>query len=274
MLQQNPTAKPLAGGTDLLVQNKEGRRADETLLSLKRLPTLHGVSTAEQGARIGAATKVGRIAADPAIRTTFTALAAGANLIGSIQIRNMATIGGNICNASPSADTAPPLLVLDAEAVIEHAGGERVVPLVEFFEGPGRTVLAPGELLTAVHVPAPPARTGSAYLRHTPRAWMDIAFVGVAAAITLDDAGRVTRARIALGAVAPTPVRAVNAEQALIGQRLDEELIRQVGELAAGDASPIDDLRASAEYRRHLVRVLTARALWLAEKRARNGYEA
>jgi CO/xanthine dehydrogenase FAD-binding subunit len=267
MLSDRPEVLPLAGGTDLLVQIKENRPPVEALLSLKRVSEVHQLSLNGMLA-LGSAVPLDQIAAEQQIRQSYAALADGATLIGSVQIRSMATVGGNLCNASPSADTAPPLLVLNAQAVIAAAGGERTVPLAEFFLGPGRTVLQPGELLKEIVVPQPPVRSGSGYVRHTPRAAMDIAVVGVAAAISLDTEGVITAARLALGAVAPTPMRAAAAEALLPGQRLTGELLAEVGHVAAQEARPIDDLRASAEYRRHLVNVLTQRALGQALARA------
>ncbi|MCL4303325.1 MAG: FAD binding domain-containing protein [Anaerolineae bacterium] len=267
LLSDRPEALPLAGGTDLLVQIKEHRRPVEAVLSLKRVPEVHQLSLNGTLA-FGSAVPLAQIVAAQQIRQNYTALADGAALIGSVQIRSVATVGGNLCNASPSADTAPPLLVLKAQAVIVTAEGERTVPLAEFFRGPGRTALQPGELLKEIAVPQPPVRSGSCYLRHTPRAAMDIAVVGVAAAISLDDEGVITEARLVLGAVAPTPIRAAAAEALLPGQRLTGELLAEVGHVAAQEASPIDDLRASAEYRRHVVNVLTQRALGQALARA------
>lgn len=260
MMADRPEAVPLAGGTDLLVQVKEGRRPVEAVLSLKRVPEVHGY--AHNGAlSLGAAVTVGRIAADPAVQQQYTALTMGAGLIGSVQIRNVATLGGNLCNAAPSADTAPPLLVLNAQAVIVSAEGEHTVPLGAFFRGPGHTVLRSGELLKEIWVPLLPQDSGSFYVRHTPRAGMDLAVAGVAAAVTLDPEGTIVKARIALGAVAPVPVRASRAEAMLIGQIPTAELLQEVGRAAAQEARPIDDLRASADYRSHLVDVLTRRAV-------------
>ena len=268
MLSDRPEAIPLAGGTDLLVQVKEGSRSVETLLSLKRVPELR--QYVHDGAlSLGATVTVGRIAADPQIQQAYAALAAGAGLIGSLQIRNVATVGGNLCNASPSADTAPPLLVLGAQAVLAGPQGERTIPLEELFEGPGRTALQAGELLKTIIVPRPAQRSGSFYLRHTPRARMDLAVVGVAAAVTVEANGSIVDARLALGAVAPVPLRARQAEALLAGQVLTDELWREVGATAAREAEPIDDQRASAEYRRHLVDLLTRRALRGALARAK-----
>jgi CO/xanthine dehydrogenase FAD-binding subunit len=256
-----PDAFPLAGGTDILLQMKEGRRRVESLISLRRVQDAHALRHEESALILGPTVKAAQLEQDSHIQSAYTALAMGAHLIGSVQIRNMATVGGNLCNAAPSADMAPPLLVYDTQAIIASVNQERRVALTDFFLGPGRTVLAPNELLTALILPHAPARSGSYYLRHTPRAWMDIAVVGVAALVTLDHADHVVSARIALGAVAPVPVRALEAENLLIEQTLSDELLDEVGEAAAQAAQPIDDLRASAAFRRHLVSVLTQRAL-------------
>jgi len=260
MMSDRPEATPLAGGTDILVQMKEGRRPVEALLSLKRVPEVH--QYAHNGTlTFGSAVTVGQIAANRQIQQGYTALAIGAGLIGSVQIRNVATVGGNLCNAAPSADTAPPLLVLGAQAVIASTQGERTVSLETFFLGPGRTVLQPGELLKEIVVPQPTDQSGSFYVRHIPRARMGLAVAGVAAAITLGADGTITDARLALGAVAPVPMRATAAEALLPGHALTDDLLQEVGATAAQEAAPVDDLRASAEYRRHLVNVLTQRAL-------------
>jgi carbon-monoxide dehydrogenase medium subunit len=201
------------------------------------------------------------------VQKTYTALAEGGALVGSVQIRNLATVGGNLCNAAPSADLAPPLLALEAEAVIAGPAGKRQVPLADFFRGVRRTVLGPDELLVELVVPAPGRRSGGNYLRHTPRRELDIAVVGVASQVTLSD-GVCARARIALAAVAPTPVRALAAERALEGQPLTSEQIERAAALAVEAAQPISDQRGSAEFRRHLVRVLTRRTLTTAFARA------
>jgi CO/xanthine dehydrogenase FAD-binding subunit len=260
ILRENPEVSPLAGGTDLLVQIKERNRPVSAVMSLKRVGELH--EWVHNGMlAIGSAVTAGQIAGDPQVQQGYTALAAGAGLIGSVQIQNMATMGGNLCNASPSADTAPPLLALDAQAVIASAQGERTLPLADFFLGPGKNALQAGELLKAIQIPRPQANSGSFYYRHTPRARMDIAVVGAAAMLTLDEDGRIAAARIALGAVAPTPIRALQAEQALTGEMPSEALFAQAGLDAMKESTPIDDLRASAGYRRHLVNILTQRAL-------------
>jgi len=187
--------------------------------------------------------------------------------VGSVQVRNLATLGGNICNAAPSADMAPPLLALDAEAVITGPKGERRVPIATFFTGVRRTVLAPDEILVEIVVPNPGAHSGGNYLRHTPRRELDIAVVGVASQLTLAN-GICTKARIALAAVAPVPLRATAAEQALEGQAVTADRIKRAADLAVDAARPISDQRGSAEFRSHLVRVLTRRTLTTALARA------
>jgi carbon-monoxide dehydrogenase medium subunit len=183
----------------------------------------------------------------------------------------MATVGGNICNASPSADTAPGLLASGAHVVLASTRGERTLPLEDFFQGPGKTALQPGELLVRLELPHPPAHCGSFYLRHTPRARMDLAFVGVAASVQLGETGEISSVRIALGAVAPTPMRAWRAEERLAGCQPDAALINEAALLASAETRPIDDLRASADFRRHLVEVLTRRALEGAIANAQTG---
>jgi carbon-monoxide dehydrogenase medium subunit len=263
--------KVVAGGTDLLPQLKNGLLKPPCVVDLSGVPALRAVShDAKRGLRIGAAVTARTIELDPHVRAAYPAIAESAALIGSVQIRNLATVGGNLCNAAPSADMAPPLLALDAEAVIVGPGGQRRVPLASFFVGVRRTVLAPDELLVEIALPAPEARSGGHYLRHTPRRELDIAVAGVASQITLTD-GVCGKAAIALASVAPTPVRAVAAEQALVGQPMTPALIERAAELAVDAARPISDQRGSAEFRRHLVRVLTRRTLTAALERARRG---
>jgi carbon-monoxide dehydrogenase medium subunit len=274
LLQQHGEgARPLAGGTDLVVQMKENATkfaAPSHIISLLRVPDLGGIEFSEnEGLRIGAGVSMMEVAQSPIIRDHYAAIAEGAALVGSIQTMNMATVGGNLCNAAPSADIAPPLLAFDAEAVILGPSGRRSLPLEEFFFGPGKTALAPDELLAEVRVPVTPAGTGSAYARHTPRKQMDIAVVGVAAALTLSG-DRIERARVALGAVAPTPVRARQAEAVLEGQTLSDEVVARAADAATNECSPISDVRGSAEFRRHIVRVMTERMLQQATERARS----
>jgi CO/xanthine dehydrogenase FAD-binding subunit len=261
----------LAGGTDLLVQMKEAGLHPSYVVSLRRLRELHGIAFDEQqGLRIGAMTTMAEIEQHPIIQQHYPVLVDGARLVGSVQTRNMATVGGNVCNAAPSADTAPPLLVLRAQVEIAGSGGRRLVPLEQFFAGPGRTVLERDNILTSFVVPTSVPRTGACYERHTPRAEMDIAVVGVAALVTLES-GRdiIQEARIGLGAVAPTPMRALEAEASLVGQPPSEDAFERAAAQAADAARPISDIRGSAAFRRHLVRVMTARCLRQAVERAK-----
>jgi carbon-monoxide dehydrogenase medium subunit len=272
LLHQMRDARPIAGGTDIVVQMKEDRTKfpyPQMIVSLDRIGELKGIDFSEKdGLRIGAATTMADIASSPVIRERYQALAEGASVVGSWQTMNMGTIGGNVCNAAPSADTAPPLLVFEAKAVIVGSTGRHTMPLSDFFRGPGQTALQPGELLAELRVPAPPAGTSSAYQRHTPRKQMDIAVVGVGVALTITG-GKVSRARVALGAVAPTPFRAAAAEAAIEGQAPTAGAFARAAEAAADACSPIGDVRGSAEFRLHLVRVITARMLSRAAKRAR-----
>jgi carbon-monoxide dehydrogenase medium subunit len=261
------------------VQVKEGGKIPmpSYLVSLRRVPELRGIDFNESdGLRIGAGVTMTEIAESALIRERYRALADGAEIVGSVQTMNMATVGGNVCNAAPSADTAPPLLAHEAVAVIAGAGGEREVPIGEFWLAPSQTALKPGELLKELRLAVPPANSGGVYVRHTPRKQMDIAVVGVAVLLTLGPptgsgqaGGRIERARIALGAVAPTPVRAPRAEAALEGNAASESLFAEAAETATAEASPIDDVRGSAEFRRHLTRVMTERCLQEAAQRAR-----
>lgn len=270
--ERGEEGRALAGGTDLVVQVKEGGKipTPSYLVSLRRLPELRGIDFSERdGLRIGATVTMTEAAESAPVRERYRALADGAEIVGSIQTMNMATIGGNVCNAAPSADTAPPLLTYEAVAVIAGPKGERDVPIEEFWLGPNQTALQQGELLRELRLPAPPANTGGVYVRQTPRKQMDIAVVGVAVLLTLGQGDRIERARIALAAVAPTPIRARKAEAALEGKAASEALFAEAAETATSEASPIGDVRGSAQFRRHLVQVTTERCLQEAAQRAR-----
>ena len=257
----------LAGGTDLVIGMKALTETPESVISLQKIPGLAGITTeADNSISIGAMTKVREVELSGDIQQHHTALAEGAAEIGSIQIRNLATIGGNIAHASPAADTVAGLLVADAQVDIASADSERSVPIDELFTGPGQTVLTPGEIITRFRLSSP--ASGSHYIKHKIREVMDLAFIGVAAAVNLDN-GTITDARIGLAAVAPTPIRATEAENLLNGNAPTPELLEQAGEAAAAAASPISDLRCSAEHRREMVDVLTRRTLQHALERAR-----
>ncbi len=272
LAEHGERARPIAGGTDIVVQMKEHATRfpyPEIVIGLGRIGELRGIDFSESaGLRIGAGTTMAEVAQHPAVRERYAAIVEGAGVVGSWQTMNMATIGGNLCNGAPSADTAPALLAFGARAVIAGPSGRRTLELAELFAGPAQTTLRPGELLVELQVPVPAARTGSGYQRRTPRKQMDIAVVGVAAVLTLDSGDRIERARIALGAVAPTPVLATRAEASLTGQPASGEAFARAAEIAAGECSPISDLRGSAALRRHLVRVMTERILQTATVRA------
>jgi len=263
-----PESKLLAGGTDLLPQLKNGLLKPARVIDLSGVARLRSIEVGNgRGLKIGSAVTARTLELDRTVRASYLSLAESGALVGSVQIRNLATLGGNICNAAPSADMAPPLLALDAEAVITGPKGERRVPIAAFFTGVRRTVLAPDEILVELVVPNPGAHSGGNYLRHTPRRELDIAVVGVASQLTLAN-GRCTKARIALAAVAPVPLRAAAAEQVLEGQAVTPDLIKRAADLAVDAARPISDQRGSADFRRHLVRVLTRRTLTTALARA------
>ncbi len=259
-------AQLLAGGTDLVIGMKAYTEMPQSVISLQKIPDLDGITTdIDNGITIGAMTKVREVELSEDIQKHHTALAEGASEIGSIQIRNLATIGGNIAHASPAADTVAGLLVADAQVSIASAEGERTVPINELFTGPGQTVLKPGEIITQFHLPSP--ASGSHYIKHKIREVMDLAFIGVASAVNLQN-GVIKDTRIGLAAVAPTPIRATEAENLLKGKISTPELLQQAGEAAAAAASPISDLRCSAEHRKEMVDVLTRRTLRYALDRA------
>jgi carbon-monoxide dehydrogenase medium subunit len=271
LAERDGETKLVAGGTDLLPQLKTGMVKPRVVVDLSGIPALRALHAGDrEGVRIGAAVTARALERDPRILASYPAIAESGALVGSVQVRNLATVGGNLCNAAPSADMAPPLLALDAEAVVAGPAGQRRVPLASFFRGVRQTALAPDELLLEIVVPAPGARSGGQYLRHTPRRELDIAVVGVASQVTLTD-GVCGTVRIALASVAPTPIRALAAEQALAGQPPTPELIERAADLAVDAARPISDQRGSADFRRHLVRVLTRRTLATALERARAG---
>ena len=267
LAQRGPETKLLAGGTDLLPQMKNGMVIPKRVIDLSGVARVKILECDAKGLRIGSAVPARQVEQDTRVRDTYTAVAESAALLGSVQVRNLASVGGNICNAAPSADMAPPLIAMEAQAVIAGPKGERRVPLSDFFTGVRKTVVGPDELLVEIFVPAPGPHSGGCYIRHTPRRELDIAVVGVSSQVTIAN-GVCAKARIALAAVAPTPVRATAAEAALEGKPLTPELIERAADLAGQAAKPISDQRGSADFRRHLVRVLTRRTLTTALARA------
>ncbi|MCC9628249.1 xanthine dehydrogenase family protein subunit M [Blastopirellula sp. JC732] len=259
----------LAGGTDILVLLRERRRRATLVVDVKKIAELNELAmTAEGGLFLGAAVPCSRIYREATIAEKYSALTDAVKIIGGWQIQSRATVGGNLCNASPAADSIPPLAIYDAVAEIAGPSGRRQMPVAEFCSGVGKNVLARGELLVAIIFPPTPVHSGAAYQRFIPRNEMDIAVASAASYVELDDKGAIRKARIVLGAVAPTTVRATKAEEALIGQQPSDALFIKAGELAQLAASPIDDMRGTVEYRKHLCGVLTRRTLAIAVERA------
>jgi carbon-monoxide dehydrogenase medium subunit len=261
--EHGPTAKLLAGGTDLIIFMQDGKLAPEVIIDITRIAALNGIEYSEKtGLRLGAGTKMRAIESSPVIQQYYPHLVHGAAEVGSIQMRNLATIGGNVCTASPAGDTLPPLLAGDAVAVLVGPDGEREVPLDAFWTGPGQTVMAPHELLKALRLPPPGPRSSGAYFKLAERKAMDLAFVGVAATVTLNGGGdAIEDVRIALGAVAPTVIRATDAEAILRGEPIDDARLGQAGRAAREATHPISDQRASADYRLAMVDALTQRVV-------------
>ena len=264
-------ARILCGGTDLLVQLRENRRKADVLIDVKNIPEMTSIQyDPEVGLRIGAAVSCYEICHHPSVSEMYPGLVEAIHLIGGIQIQYRASLGGNLCNASPAADTIPALIVHESTCMIANANGMRNMPVENFCIAPGKNALQPGELLVAVDVPAPKENFGAHYLRFIPRNEMDIAVVGAGAALTLDKAHRkILSARVALGAVAPTPLFVEEAGMFLAGKEISEENIREAAVIAQAAARPISDLRGTAEHRKHLCAVLTRRALEKAIERAR-----
>ncbi|MBI4199929.1 MAG: xanthine dehydrogenase family protein subunit M [Chloroflexi bacterium] len=263
LAKANGTVRPLVGGTDLIDQLRQRRKTADVVLDIKRIPEMHRLEyVAREGLHVGAAVSCADTAAFAAVRELYPAIRASCLLVGSVQIQNRASIAGNVCNSAPSADTVPPLVTLDARAAIVGPRGRREVPLEEFFTGPGQNVLRGDELLLEIVVPPPAPHSSNHYLRFIPRNEMDIAVAGVSSLVALRPRGRIcARARIALAAVAPTPVRAKAAEAVLEGHVVTSELIEAAAEKAVEACRPITDVRGSAEYRKELVKVLTRRTL-------------
>ena len=253
--------KVIAGGTDLLMQMKRGVVAPEYIVDISNIPNQAYIKdNGAEGIEIGAQTTVNEVASSSAVQKSYAALSQAAGELAVLKIRYTATIAGNICNASPSAETPPALLALGAKVIICSSSNTRIVPVEEFFVGPGKTVLESGELVTAIIIPKPASASGSVYIKHTLRKAMDLAIVGVACSITMDN-GVVSDVKIALGAVAPTPIRSKEAEKVLQGKKINDDLIKQAAKAASNESKPIDDIRSTADYRKKMVAVLTERAI-------------
>jgi carbon-monoxide dehydrogenase medium subunit len=269
LLASHHGARLLAGGTDLLVQLRAGRKETDYVVDLKRIPELNAIEyDPQRGLTLGAAVPCYRIYGDSAVSRNYPALAEVAALIGGTQIQGRASIGGNLCNAAPSADSIPLLIAMGARCRIAGAKGTREIAVEDFCIAPGRTVLEAGELLVSLHLPPPKPHSGARYLRFIPRNEMDIAVAGAGVEVVLEN-GTFRSARIALASVAPTPLFVREAGEGLAGKPVNEAGIAAAADAARSAAKPITDMRGTAEYRRHLCAVLTRRALETAVQRAR-----
>jgi carbon-monoxide dehydrogenase medium subunit len=268
LLAALPGAKVFAGATDMIPQIRAGRPEPEALIDLKRIEQLVAIRCDGTTWTIGAAAPTVLLTEHRELTADLPGLVEAAGLIGSDQIQSRSSLGGNLCNASPAADSVPALIVNGARAVVVSSRGTRTIPVADVVTGPGTTSLAPDELVSEIEVDRPPPRTADAYLRMIPRTEMDIAVVGAGARVTLDEAGRCAEAVIVLGAVAPTAVRVTEAEAALTGQLLSEDVLAAVADAASAGCDPIDDKRGTIAYRRRVAGVLAKRAVLAAAARA------
>ena len=254
-------ARPMAGGTDLLVQIRGGKFNLDTVVDIKKIPELNEISNGKEEFVLGAAVPCHKLYDDPGISKDYPGLIDAAGLIGSIQIQSRSGFGGNLCNSTPSADGIAPLIVHSAKANIEGKSGSRSVPVEEFCTGPGLNVLGKGEILVSMTMPNKGDKFGAAYERFIPRNEMDIAVAAVGSSILLGSDGKIAEAKIALASVGPTPIYASKASESLIGKEPNEAAFKEAGSIAKGECSPIEDMRGTADQRRHLVEVLTIRTL-------------
>ena len=273
LLSSSPSAQVFAGATDVVPLIRAGRPAPEVLVDLKKIEELVSVANDADKWTVGAATPTANLTDDPAFSEEFPGLTEAAGLIGSDQIQNRSSLGGNLCNGSPAADSVPAMVVNGARAVVAGPNGTRVLDVAEVVTGPGQTSLDADEFIVEFEIDRIPARTGDAYLRMIPRTEMDIAVVGAGARITLAEDGSIEQAALALAAVAPTVVRVPDAEAALIGNIADDETLSAVADAASEACDPIDDKRGTVAYRKQVAGVLAKRAVLIAIERAqqRNG---
>lgn len=263
------SAKPLAGGTDLIDQMRNGRHQPTVVIDVKKLPELNVLQCNGEGLHLGAATPCYRICGDEKLQRDYTALADACHIIGGIQIQSRASVGGNLCNSGPAGDSIPAMIALRGTCVIAGPDGTREVSVAEFCTGPGQNVLSAEELLVEIHFPQRPAHSGSHYRRMIPRNEMDIAVVGVGASVTLDETcTTIIDVCIGLGAVGPTPLLAAQAAKCLLGQPVSEKTLSNAVDAAKEQISPITDMRGTQEYRVHVTGVLVRRVLETAISRA------
>jgi carbon-monoxide dehydrogenase medium subunit len=263
-------ARPLAGGTDLLVQLRSGMVEPDLVVDLKRIPALRQIAAVDGGFRVGAAVSGAELGEHAGLKAAWPGVVEAAELIGSTQIQGRASLGGNLCNASPAADSVPAMIAAAASVTVLGPEGEREVPVEDIVTGPGQTSLARDEIVVAVNLPPRPARSGDAYLRFIPRTEMDIAVVGAGVSLTLGEDGLCSHARVALGAVAATPLLVPEAAEALIGTSVDEDALARLAEAASAACRPIDDKRGTKVYRIKVAGVMARRAAEIALDRARS----
>lgn len=268
LLSDNLGSVPLAGGTDLLIQLRTARKLTDLVVDLKRLPKVNEILRSSTGMVLGAAVPCYQIRNNRMLVEAHPALAELATIIGGTQIQGRASIGGNLCNAAPSADAIPLLIAMGATCELSGPNGQRMVPVEDFCVGPGLTVLQRGELLIAIHLPAEPRNSGCSYLRFTPRNEMDIAVAGVGVKVLLEN-DCFCRVRLALSALGPVPLFVREADEALAGAPVNRSSVDTAVQLAMATIKPISDVRGTAEYRRHLCGVLVRRAMAIAIERAR-----
>ena len=260
----------LAGGTDLLVQLRSGLAEPSMVIDIKHVPETREITAEGGGFRIGAAVSGAELGEHLELKARWPGVVEAAELIGSTQIQNRASMGGNLCNASPAADTVPALIAARATCSVAGPQGRREIPVESVCTGPGQTSLARGEFVVSFHLPARPDRSSDAYLRFIPRTEMDIAVVGVAVSLTLDTTGTCTEAEVSLGAVAPTVLRVSEAAAALVGTRLDDDAMEALARAASAACRPIDDKRGTVDFRIRVAGVLAQRAARIAGDRARS----
>lgn len=267
LAKEKGAAFVLAGGTDLLVRMKSGATEPALVVDIKHIPAMTDIKTTQTGFRIGAAVSGARLSAHKALCKAWLGVVEATSLIGSDQIQGRATMVGNLCNASPAADAVPAMIAAGAKVAIVGKDGRRTVAVEKIITGPGKTSLKKGDIIEAVMLPKPDKRTGDAYLRFTPRTEMDIAVVGVGVSMTIER-GVVKKARVCLGAVAPTPVLVPRAAKALIGSKLDEDSLAEFAAACSDACNPIDDKRGTAAYRTRVAGVMARRAATIAYQRA------
>lgn len=261
-------AQVLAGGTDLLVRLRTGFVEPDLIVDLKRIPAMKAIAAEAGGWRIGAAVSGAELGEHEGVRSDWPGVVEALELIGSTQIQSRATLAGNLCNASPAADSVPAMYAAGASVRIVGPKGRRDLPVEEVPAGPGKTRLGKGEIVESIFLPARPPRSADAYLRFIPRTEMDIAVVGAGVSLTLDESGACSAARVALGAVAPTVILVPEAAEALIGTKLDDATLERLAETCSAAAQPIDDKRGTVFYRKRVAGVLARRAAAIARDRA------